>query len=240
VDGGAHWTLQYTNPNGKAFFDAFAFWDAEHGIALSDPVNGHFLIITTANGGATWKEVTPENIPPPLATEAAFAASGTCLVVRGKSHVWFATGGGSDARVFHSTDRSRTWTVAKTPIPVGNSSSGIFSLAFKDARHGIAIGGDYKQADLAKDNVALTDDGGKTWRMIKGSLPSGFRSCVSYVWGTKSSLIVVGPSGSDYSADAGENWATVGKEGFNTVAFTRRGGVGWAVGPRGRIAKYQE
>ena len=57
TDRGKHWTLQYTNSTPGVFFDAPAFWDADHGIALSDPVNGHFLIITTADGGVTWKEI---------------------------------------------------------------------------------------------------------------------------------------------------------------------------------------
>jgi len=79
TDGGKHWTLQYTNNTPGVFFDAFAFWDANNGIALSDPVDGHFFIITTTDGGTTWKELPRINTPPALAGEAAFAASGTCL-----------------------------------------------------------------------------------------------------------------------------------------------------------------
>jgi len=239
-DGGGHWTLQYTSRNPQAFFDALAFWDPNHGIALSDPDGGHFLIIMTADGGATWKEVPRESIPPALTGEAAFAASGTCLVVEGKNRVWFGTGGGSQARVFLSTDRGRTWKVSATPIVAGNSSSGIFSLAFRDAKHGIAVGGDYKKPENAKDNVAITADGGQTWRLIKGSPPGGFRSCVACIPGTGGrSMVVVGPSGSDYSADGGDNWTSVGKEGYNTIGFAKAETAGWAIGPKGRIAKYQ-
>jgi photosystem II stability/assembly factor-like uncharacterized protein len=34
IDSGAHWALQFTNPDAKGFFDAIAFWDARHGIVL--------------------------------------------------------------------------------------------------------------------------------------------------------------------------------------------------------------
>lgn len=36
TDAGKTWTLQFTNTDPKAFFDAMAFWDAERGIAFSD------------------------------------------------------------------------------------------------------------------------------------------------------------------------------------------------------------
>jgi photosystem II stability/assembly factor-like uncharacterized protein len=239
TDGGKQWRLRYANSTPGVFFDAFAFWDADHGIALSDPVAGHFLIITTSDGGATWKEVSRENISPALTGEAAFAASGTCLVVQGKSNVWFGTGGALQSRVFRSTDRGRTWTVATTPVAAGNSSSGIFSIAFQDAQHGIVVGGDYRKPDEAKDNVAITADGGKTWRLINRSLPGGFRSCVAYIPGTGgSSLVTVGPSGSDYSRNGGESWMSIGKEGYNSIAFANSARAGWAAGPKGRIAKY--
>src|SRR5690349_20865818 len=35
-DGGKNWELQFTNPDAKVFYDAFAFWDRKHGIAVSD------------------------------------------------------------------------------------------------------------------------------------------------------------------------------------------------------------
>src|SRR5262245_10740005 len=36
IDGGRTFTLQFTNDDPKAFFDAMAFWDADRGIAFSD------------------------------------------------------------------------------------------------------------------------------------------------------------------------------------------------------------
>jgi photosystem II stability/assembly factor-like uncharacterized protein len=231
TDGGRSWKLQFTNSNPKAFFDAMAFWDAKRGIAFSDPVDGRFLIIRTDDGGATWREA--RNIPPALPDEAAFAASGTCITVQGRNNVWIGTGGGA-ARVFRSIDGGETWQVSATPIPSGQPSSGIFSIAFKDAMNGVIVGGDYRKEGEAIDNVATTADGGRTWNLVKGSLPGGFRSGVSYTTGM---VVAVGPKGSDYSLDGGANWNSFGSEGFHAISFARSG-AGWAVGEGGRVGKF--
>jgi photosystem II stability/assembly factor-like uncharacterized protein len=234
IDGGKHWRLQFTNSNPDAFFDAMAFWDRDHGIAFSDPVGGRFLIITTADGGATWNQVPAENIPAAVTGEGGFAASGTCITVQGKNNVWFGTGGMA-ARVFRSTDRGKTWAVASTPIISGIESAGIFSIAFKDARNGIVAGGDYQKPSEASSSVATTTDGGQTWRLSR-SLPAGYRSSIAYVQQGKGepTLVAVGTSGSDYSVDGGVNWVSLDKENYNSVSFA---GSLWAAGPAGRIAK---
>jgi photosystem II stability/assembly factor-like uncharacterized protein len=232
TDGGEHWRLQFTNGNPKAFFDAMAFWDADRGVAVSDSVDGRFVIIKTTDGGANWKEVPSERLPPALAGEGAFAASGTCVVTQGKNNVWIAT---SAARVLSSTDGAETWHVAATPIPSGQPSMGIFSIAFKDSRNGVIVGGDYKKEGEARDNAAITRDGGRTWKLAKGPLPGGFRSAVAYAPGA-SILVTVGPSGSDYSLEGGASWTLIGGAGFHAVSFARSG-AGWAVGEDGRIAR---
>jgi len=236
TDGGAHWALQFTNTSAEGFFDAMAFWDRDHGIAMSDPVAGRFLIITTDDGGKTWNHVPATNLPPAIQGEGGFAASGTCITVQGKSNVWVATGG-AVARVFRSTDRGRTWSVATTPIASGIESAGIFSIAFKDATHGIIVGGDYRKPTEAGDNVATTSDGGRTWTLVTGARPAGYRSCVAYVPGAAATLIAVGTSGSDVSINDGVDWTSLDKENYNSVSFAR--GAGWAAGPQGRIAKYE-
>jgi photosystem II stability/assembly factor-like uncharacterized protein len=82
-DAGARWTLQFTNRDPEAFFDGMAFWDAERGVAVSDSVNGHFVIIRTDNGGRTWTPVPADALPPALPGEGSFAASGTTFVSSG-------------------------------------------------------------------------------------------------------------------------------------------------------------
>lgn len=240
ADGGKTWTLQFKSARPQAFFDSMAFWDKEHGIAVSDPVDGRFLIITTSDGGRTWKEMPAVGMPQALQGEGAFAASGTCITVEGKRNVWFGTGGPGGARLFRSTDGGRNWTVAKTPLTSGKSA-GIFSVAFWNAKQGVIVGGDYTQEREAKNNVAVTRDGGRTWSLIEGRAPDGYRSCVVFVPATSPTplLVTVGPSGSDYSVDGGKSWRSLGAEGFHSTSFKTLSS-GWAVGEAGRIAMYQE
>ncbi len=230
-DGGKNWKLQFKNENPKAFFDAFAFWDEQHGIAMSDSVDGKFVLLNTNNGGASWEELKPEKIPAALPNEGGFAASGTCIFTQGKSNVWIGTGKG---RVLRSTDSGKTWTVAETPIITGVESAGIFSIYFKDSQNGIVVGGDYRKPNEAGNTVAITNDGGKTWKVSATTLP--FRSGV--VW-SKGKWVAVGTSGSSVSTDNGATWQQLDSENYNGVSFTKTG-EGWAAGPKGRIAKFSK
>lgn len=236
TDAGATWTLQFRNDDPKAFYDAMSFWDADHGIVIGDSIDGHFCILTTENGGKSWVRVPATSLPPALENEGAFAASGTNIALFGKSHAWIGTGAGAKARVLRTADRGRTWRIAETPLLAG-PSAGIFSIAFRDAKHGVIVGGDYKQETEAVNNLAITSDGGITWKLMKGL--SGFRSVVAYVPGSKT-LVANGPSGSDYSKDNGRTWKSLEGPGFDTLSFAGGNGsppVAFAAGNRGIIGK---
>jgi hypothetical protein len=180
--------------------------------------------------------VPAANIPEALPGDGAFAASGTCLVTLGSRHAWFGTGGAARARVYRSTDQGLTWAVADTPITAGNASSGVFSLAFSDTSHGIAVGGDYRLERETGDNLATTSDGGRTWAFPGTTRLRSFRSAVAFVPGSQGRrLIAVGPGGTDTSADGGSAWAPIGDEGFHALSISA-GGAAWAVGEGGRIA----
>lgn len=237
ADAGATWTLQFTNPDPKAFFDAMAFWDANRGIAFSDSVDGRFVILTTRDAGRTWARVPGDALPAALENEGAFAASGTNVAVLGRDHVWIGTGGAAKSRVLRSADGGRTWSIADTPLASG-ASSGIFSIAFRDATHGVVVGGDYRQETVAEDNVAITSDGGATWTLIKDSGLSGFRSVVVSVPGAARSWMAVGPSGADLSTDDGRTWKKIDGPGFHTFSFAPDGAAGWGAGERGAVAKF--
>lgn len=230
VDGGAHWKLVLQNPDPKGFFDSMAFADSSNGAMVGDPVDGHFVVYTTADGGQSWKrQKTPEALP----AEGAFAASGTAIAARGNKR-WFATGGPGCARVFYSLDAGRTWNVGRTPIRNDGPAAGIFGLYFFDDWRGMAVGGDYNKPAESRQNVAMTLDGGRTWRSIAGRNPDGFRSAIARVgehW------IAVGTSGSDISRDNGETWSRFDSGAWNAISFAN-GGVGWAVGPKGRVARF--
>jgi photosystem II stability/assembly factor-like uncharacterized protein len=232
-DAGRTWTLQFTNTDPKAFFDAMTFWDANRGLAFSDAVDGKLVILQTGNGGASWTRVPADRLPPALDNEGAFAASGTNIAMVGRDHAWIGT---SRSRVLHTSDGGRTWTASQTPLPT-NASSGIFSVAFRDAQHGVVVGGDYRKETEAVDNVAITSDGGRTWTLAKGL--SGFRSVVTYVPGASTTLLAVGPQGADRSNDDGRSWMPLaGSSGLHTFAFAPRTAVGWGAGESGRIMRF--
>jgi photosystem II stability/assembly factor-like uncharacterized protein len=144
TDAGATWTLQYRLEQHGAFLDGIGCWSAQRCVAAGDPVNGHFFILTTADGGAHWRTPPETTRPAALTGEAAFAASNTSVLAGPHGHAWIATGGGPTARVWRTTNYGASWKVATTPITAGLASAGIFSLAFCDARHGVAVGGDYQ------------------------------------------------------------------------------------------------
>ncbi|HZI19294.1 MAG TPA: hypothetical protein VEY09_11935 [Pyrinomonadaceae bacterium] len=237
TDGGRTWRLQFTNQHPSGFFDCMAFWDRRRGLAVSDPVGGRFLIITTEDGGRTWRESPASGMPPALEGEGAFAASGTCVAVRGERNAWFGTGGPGGARVFRTTDGGRTWKVSMTPLAHGKSA-GVFSLAFITPESGVAVGGDYTKEGEATASAAFTRDGGRTWRLADGP-PRGYRSGLALFGNTPAApLIAVGPSGADLTLDGGQNWRQVGYRGFHAVSFA--GEDGWAVGEKGLVARYDK
>lgn len=231
IDGGETWKLQFTNKNDKAFFDAIACWDQNNCIAMSDPVDGHYVLISTSDG-EKWKPIVSNQMPAAKDGEAAFAASGTCLITYGKTNV-FLVSGGSDARVFRSTDRGLTWLVADTPIVKGTPGSGIFSIAMLDAKNGVIVGGNYEKPEEHANNLAITVDGGKTW--TAGSGLNGYRSSVTFVNGL--AVFAVGSNGSDISVDGGKTWHNIDKENYNSVRARGSKAV-WAVGPKGLVSKF--
>ena len=236
VDGGKHWSLTWSDTTKGIFLDGIAFWDTRHGFTFSDPVGGKLVILTTDDGGSSWTRTPPANIPPVLLNEAAFAASNTQLTVQGSSNAWIATGGGKEARVFRSTDRGRSWTVSSSGLP-GGTSSGLFGIAFSDAMHGLAVGGDYAIARGPTDRAIRTSDGGVTWTGANMGSPDGVSTGLVFLPGSNPPVFAaVGAHGAAITRDLGATWASGDTLTYWGVSFA--GPTGWAVGPRGRIAKY--
>lgn len=231
TDGGKTWKLQFQNDDPKKFFDAIACWDMNNCIAMSDPVERIFPLLATSDGGAHWNLLTPKVPPAAKQDEAAFAASGTCLITQGKNTAFIATGGG-DARVFRSEDRGMTWSVTPTPIIKGGATQGVFSIAMQGAKNGTIVGGDYQKPEATMLTSAKTIDGGRTWG--QGTNLHGYRSGVAYV--DRKTIIAVGTSGTDLSTNAGATWKAAGKEDLNAVQSKGRRAT-WGVGPKGMVVK---
>ena len=231
-DFGQHWELQFTNSESKGFLDCMAFTHEKHGIVVGDPVNGKFQILRTEDRGRHWRYADPKGMPAAIEGEGAFAASNSCITVTDKN-TWFVTGG-TAARLFHSTDGGENWSVTETPIVHGAASQGTFSVAFKDALHGVIAGGDYAHPDQGGTNLAMTTDGGKTWKLA--TLPqTRFFSGISYVDGT--SLVTVGSGATAFLSDSLHNWKALTDQGFNAV--DSKAGTTYAVGANGKVARFR-
>ncbi|MFG1998369.1 WD40/YVTN/BNR-like repeat-containing protein [Spirillospora sp. NPDC048911] len=242
ADGGVTWQVVFQNRDLREAYSCMAFFDHRHGLAVSDPVDGRFRLLATHDGGRTWRPAPPRRLPQALDGEFTLGVNGTCLVAAGPHDAWFGTAtsfGPSpvptpNGRVFHTPDKGRTWTAATTPIP-GNPL-GIFSLSFRDRRHGLAVGGNipFPPGTADESTVARTFDAGRSWQ--RGGAPAGARTGVAWIPGPAQAAVVVGFNGSDVSFDGGRTWTLFDRTqllGINCLPQL----TCWAVGAHGQAAK---
>src|SRR5271168_1651658 len=231
-DGGDAWKLQFSGSRPQFFLDALVCISEKECFALSDPVDGKFVLISTTDG-QHWKQLPSDAMPSALPDEGAFAASGSCLAIYDNREIYFVTGGGA-ARVFHSPDLGRTWTVTETPMAKGNPSWGGFSITRLGSILAV-VGGDYNDDAGPERTAAYSLDQGATWNLAAGP-PGGFRSAVAFLG--QNTLLTVGTGGEDVSTDQGEHWTRTGDLDLNAIAVLD--GSAWAVGPDATIARWSD
>lgn len=226
-NGGKSWQQTQTNADPNAFYDCMAFFDQRHGLIVGDPVNGKFEVLSTDDGGRSWQVLPSDGMPAAQPGEAGFAASGQCIATSGGRDAWIGSGGGAQSRIYHSTDRGRTWHATATPLP-SSPSSGVFAVAFRDPSHGVAVGGDYSVPTTG--SAATSQNAGKIWQ---GTTIGGYRSGAAWLLGN--AVIAVGPTGSDLSLDGGRHWRPFDTGSFDTVDCPTPVSC-WAAGEHGRVA----
>jgi photosystem II stability/assembly factor-like uncharacterized protein len=266
-DGGNTWTLQFENQDPNGFYDCFAFWSPRRGITMADSINGRFPVITTTDG-QTWTDIG-DRLPVALAGESAFAASGTCVATQGAKRAWITTGAAEKARVLATKNGGRTWAAYDTPIVQGTPSSGGFSIAFRDHRHGILGGGELAAPNNLSNNFARSRDGGKTWRLAAQTPFPGAIFGLSYALGGGHdhgdddddddegdddraekagghdddhggvTVAATGPGGASWSADEGDSWVLLDGVLNYWAVAFANARVGWFVGTEGRILKIE-
>jgi hypothetical protein len=233
IDGGESWKVVYENHTKGMFLDAMEFWNEEAGIVVGDPIDGRLFVARTFNNGETWMDVPMQYRPEAGAGEAMFASSGTNVRVLDRDEAVIATGG-TASRVFIRD------AAIKLPVLQGQESTGANSIAVLDnqtrkgGNHMIVVGGDFMRADLDSLNCAFSTDRGKTWKLPK-SPPKGYRSCVEYL--SKKQLVTCGITGTDYSADGGNTWTNISKEGFHVCRRAKNGNAVFFAGGGGKIGK---
>ncbi|NQY05040.1 MAG: oxidoreductase [Flavobacteriaceae bacterium] len=226
--------LVYEERHEKAFYDSVEFWNDKEGIAMGDPTEDCLSIIVTRDEGETWNKLPCSTLPKVAEGEAAFAASDTNIAIVGEQ-AWIISGG-VKSRVFHTSDKGKTWEVVETPLVQGTGSQGGYSIDFFDAQNGFIIGGDYTKAEDDIANKAITNDGGKTWQLIADGQEPDYRSCVQYIPNGKGNeLVAVGFRGISYSNDFGKTWKKLSEESFFTIRFLDAS-TAYAAG-KGRVSK---
>lgn len=227
-DGGKSWKLALQNKDPRAFFDCMAFED-ERGWMLGDPVEGRFQIYATDNGGLDWRLLP--NGPVAEQGEAAFAASGTCIL-RTQDALLIGSGG-SRARLHVLRDGRSGWRAMDSGMSRGKPEAGVFSLA-QTPFGAFAVGGDYK-VEQAPGNAAEWRLGYKRDPLLGTTAPRGYRSGVACLEVTPLKCVVVGPGGADaWNATA---WSKVSDTGYDAIDLA--GNTGWASGDEGRIGRIE-
>ena len=235
-DGGNSWRLVYENCDSSIFINSIDFYDSKNGYAWSDPINNEFFVIRTIDDGETWDTIDVKKLPKPLYKEAGFAASGTSIISNCDGLVILVTGG-NKARIIQSCDYGSSWEAIDTPIKVGDSSFGIYSIGAIDDKTFVVAGGSWQKPDEANSNVAISKDGGKNWLLTK-SFPSGFRSCIKYLNMAKI-LLTCGTNGVDISTNLGDSWEKTTLGGYNTLDFSPDEKFLVFAGSNGKIAFFK-
>jgi photosystem II stability/assembly factor-like uncharacterized protein len=233
IDGGKSWTQTYKNTDSAIFLDGMAFWDSKRGMAFGDPIKNRMQLLRTNDGGLSWEDISTNLKEEMLAGEAGFAASGTSITTMDKGKVWIATGGAT-SNIYYSNNYGNKWGFYKCPILQGESSTGVFSVAFQTKKTGVVVGGNYLKDNENSNNILLTNNSGKTW--TKPLKPvSGFRSGVIYV--NEKVMIATGSSGTDVSTDAGISWYNISKINLNVIQKSQSGKLILLAGNKGQIYK---
>jgi hypothetical protein len=208
------WTMLRKNTEKDGFWDGLVFQQADYGylslpdegVLIGDPLHGRF---DTRQGYKRDIQFIDDAGCEAREGESAFAASNSSFVVLGLGRYILGTGGKSGARVLIAPKLNGGVSMGpclgiEIPISGGNESSGIFSLAIRDVKRLVAVGGDFLKPDARIGTAAYTQDGGAHW-FISTNPPHGYRSSVQWS-GDLKAWITAGTNGSDISRDDGKTW----------------------------------
>jgi len=203
TDGGTSWQEQSSAFAGENETPvAVHFFDSNNGFTYGATGEGTttelISIYTTEDGGENWSKVTGDSMPDLLPGEGTWIYSGNGSYEVLGDHIWF---GSNKGRVFHSADRGKTWEVNAT----GLGEETVSSVAFQDARTGLALFPDLGQA-------AKTTNGGSNWTKIE--LPQSINpTSIEYIPESGGTYLITDGIYSDsemlITHDSGESWQIV-------------------------------
>lgn len=227
TDGGNTWKTVYENKTRGMFLDAMEFWNEQSGIVIGDPIDNKFFIGRTFDGGKTWQSIPENKKPVADSGEACFASSGTNIRKLNKAEAVFVSGGLSS----HVFIRDKKINL---PVIQGKETTGANSIAVKNSKTFIVVGGNFDTQNAADKNCVITHDAGETW-VVPDTLPHGYRSCVEYL--SKQNWVTCGLNGVDYSNNDGKIFTWISKENFHVCRKAKKGKAVYFAGGGGRIGK---
>ncbi len=227
TDGGSTWQQVYENKTKGMFLDAMDFLDSKHGVVLGDPINNQFFLAKTADGGKHWQELPSSLYCKADSGEACFASSGTNIRMLNKTKNAFVSGG-LKSHLFWGNEK------VSLPILQGSSTTGANSIAVKNSKTMIIVGGDFMNKNDTLQTCNITTNGGKSFTQPVVGL-HGYRSCIAYLGETN--WIACGLNGVDFSIDEGKHWQWISTSSFNVCRKGKKGNAVFFAGAKGVIGQ---
>lgn len=162
-DGGVTWKPQSQPSSCKCWTGVPLFINQLDGFwKISGGLNPSTTLASTSDGGITWR-----TLPPPPSTDFLLA-----VTPLDANDLWALTappgwskGSPSTDKwpLYHSSDGGETWTLVGGGVPVSRG----WIVLFADAKHGMVV---QVETVNVPTLLALTSDGGRTWKIVKPSL----------------------------------------------------------------------
>lgn len=170
-DGGITWNPQSQRGSCNCWTGVPTFVDQLHGIwqVASSGFNSSISLMSTSDGGLTWRSLPP---PPSgdflLGVTPQDAEDLWALVAPPGWSKGQASPSSAKWPLYHSSDGGKTWTLVGGGVPVSRG----WIVLFADAKHGmvVQVGGGIGSLQTL---LAVTSDGGKSWKIVKPSLQAG-------------------------------------------------------------------
>jgi photosystem II stability/assembly factor-like uncharacterized protein len=250
-DGCKTWKLVFTNPDDGGSFKGIRGVSAKQIYLLGDPVDGKFAVFYSADGGENWFSTNDPGLEAEKG-EVPFSTSGSLISVG--PFLLFGTKGPKSFHLCQTYPNCGSgaqnaggcpvaWSKTEVPLTIANPDCVGFSIA---ARSQLSMSTGNVQIILVAvgasstgaGSAVISRDGGKSWKpAITG--PGASRLALGY-FSPRGLWITVGPSGTDSSADDGQQWRVLQP----SPEEPKDAGQNWSalsfpfvVGDRGRIGK---